>query len=106
MPSDLLLTEAHLGIPAGVVGKLKDLAIRGVRQLHARLRREGPGLQDYLQLSDPAFADLCRKVEGAISDHYPEDLQPHVHPEVNKKGVAVHRLHDPKRPRRDPPKEG
>ena len=91
------LSPAELDIPAPVVNRLGDLAIRGVRQLYARLRREGPQIQRYLQLSDPAFADLYHTVEVAISDHYPQDLQPQAHPEVNKAGVAVQRLGDAKR---------
>jgi hypothetical protein len=103
MTSDRSL--ADLEFPAAVVRKLGDLAIRGVRQLYARLRHEGPGLQHYLQLSDPAFADLCRRVEDAIRADYPEDLHPPVHPRVNKTGVSVYRLRDPKSPRYDPPEE-
>jgi hypothetical protein len=92
-------TLADLDIPAAVVGRLKDLAIRGVRQLYARLKREAPALQDYLQLADATFADFRRRVEDAVRKEYPEDLFAKTHPPVNKQSVAVHRLHDPQRPR-------
>ena len=90
MVSDHLLSE--LSLPTGVPEKLNDLAVRGVRQLYARLRHDGPHLQPYLQLSDPAFAELYRKVEALIGSDYPEDLVQKVHPVVNKGGVAVDRL--------------
>ena len=96
---------ASLRLPAAVERKLKDLAIRGVRQLHARLTQEGPDLQHYLELSAPAFADLCRRVEETIRDDYPEDLQPQAYPNVNKTGVAVERRNDPNRPTFDPPED-
>lgn len=91
-------------IPAAIVSKLGKLAIHGVRQFHARLRQEGPTLRQYLQLSDAAFSDLCRQVEEVIRSQYPLDLSPPAHLEVHKKGVAVHRLRDPKRPKFRPSK--
>jgi hypothetical protein len=102
MVSDILLQDAGLKLAPAAIGRLtRDLAIRGVRQFYARLRREGRDLQEFLELSDFEFAELCRNVEDIIGDRYPEDLQPREHPAVHKQGVAVHRMHDPERPRYD-----
>jgi hypothetical protein len=97
MTADVGLTE--IGIPEASARKLEHLAIRGVRQLFARLQVESDRLQRYLGLSDDQFRELSRRVEGYIQDRHPEDELPHVQPAVNKRGVAVDRLHDPDRPR-------
>ena len=97
MPADHAITD--LSLPGAVLDKLFDLSIRSVRQLYARLRREGRSLQDYLELSDRAFADLLHRVEDIIRRDFPDDLTAQTHPRVSKTGVAVHRLHDPSRPR-------
>jgi hypothetical protein len=90
MGNDLAL--ADLDIPQAVRDKLAELAVGGVRQFHARLRREGPVLREYLKLSPAAFAALSRLVEDVVRKHFPDDLALKIHPAVNKTGVAVHRL--------------
>ena len=97
MVTDVLLSD--VGISAKAVQRLRGLEIRGVRQLYARLQREKAELQRYLQLSDEEFAEVLRRVEARIDSDYPEDARPRIHPDVNKRGVAVDRLHDPTRPR-------
>jgi len=94
--------EVHISgidLPPRCSRKLADLEIRGVRQLYARLQREHTALQQHLGLSDEDFDTLTRQVESVIRSEFPEDALPHVHPPVNKTGVAVNRLHDPARPR-------
>ena len=95
--ADLALAE--LDIPGRISRKLEDLEIRSVRQLYARLRQEDHVLRDYLQLSKEDFSELRHKVEHLIREEHPEDLLPKLHPRVHKRGVAIHRLHDPTRPR-------
>lgn len=97
MTKDLRLS--NIDIPAGARRRLEKLEIRGVRQLFARLQREAGDLQPYLGLSDEDFAALRHTVEAMIDAQYPQDKLPHLHPAVNKKGVAVDRLDDPERPR-------
>jgi hypothetical protein len=97
MPVDLRLSEA--GIPAALARKLEEIAINSVRQLYARLRSDGKTLRVYLGLSDADFDEFYRGVENLISEEYPEDRLPRIHPRVNKSGVAAHRLNDPARPR-------
>jgi len=63
-----------------------------IRQLFARLQNGGDELVDYLELSTEEFANFRRKVEELIRDRFPEDDLPTIHPTVNKRGVAVHRL--------------
>jgi hypothetical protein len=86
---------ADIDLPPPVVDKLKDLAIRSVRQLYSRLRDGGPRLQQYLGLPDPDFGDLQLQIEDVIRADYPEDLRPQVHPPRNKTGVSVPGLRKP-----------
>jgi hypothetical protein len=86
-------------IPPAVSRKLENLEIKSVRQLYARLRDDRGTLRAYLQLSDEEFTRLYRRIENLVRDEYPQDLLPKIHPTVNKSGVAVHRLHDPTRPK-------
>jgi hypothetical protein len=95
MAMDLPLGD--LDIPQPVREKLAALAINGVRQFHARLRRDEPGFRQYLQLSPAGFAVLSHQVEEFIRENFPDDLEAEPHPPVNRSGVAVHRLK--KRPR-------
>ena len=98
MPTDLRLAEA--GVPEAVVEKLEEAAINSVRQLYDRLRGDGGGaLRRYLGLGEADFDQLYRRVEQLVGDEYPEDMLDRIHPKVNKRGVAVHRLNDPARPR-------
>jgi hypothetical protein len=93
------LPLADLDIPQSVREKLAALAIGGVRQFHARLRRDQPGFRRYLQLSQAAFAVLSHQVEEVIRENFPDDLEREPHPPVNRTGVAVHRLKKRPRPR-------
>lgn len=97
MPTDLRLADA--GVPEAVAHKLEDVAINSVRQLYARLRSDGNALRQYLGLTDADFDEFYRRVEKLVGEEYPEDGLPRIHPKVNKRGVAVHRLDDPARPR-------
>ncbi len=90
---------SDLNIPATVLRKLEDIAVVSVRQLCARLRHESAEMQEYLQLSDEEFAGFRREIEDVIQTESPEDTLPRIRPVVNKSGVAVHRLHDPTRPK-------
>lgn len=90
---------SDINIPAELAERLEEVEIRSARQLYARLRHEPQALQAYLQLSDEEFGDFYRRVEDVIKAEYPEDLLPRIRPQVNKKGVAAHRLNDPTRPR-------
>lgn len=86
-------------IPETTRARLNTLEIRTLRQLAARLTAEGNQIQEYLRLSDQKFAALRRRVERLIQGEFPEDALARVHPPVNKRGVAVHRLKDPARPK-------
>ena len=79
--------------------KLEDIEVRSVRQLYARLREDSSTLQGYLKLSDEEFSKLYEKIESLIRNEYPQDMVSRAHPTVNKSGVAVHRLHNPTRPK-------
>jgi hypothetical protein len=93
------LTLADAGMPARITRKLERAAIRSLRQLYDRLRNDSGALRKYLGFSDADFEKFYRSVEDMIRKDYPEDTLPHIHPKVNKRGVAVHRLNDPTRPR-------
>jgi len=86
-------------IPASISKALRELDIRTARQLFARLRSQENELKAYLKLSILDFETLRQKLDNLISENFPEDLLPSIQPTVNKRGVAVHRLHDPTRPK-------
>jgi len=92
---------ADINIPLGISRKLGELEIRSVRQLYSRMRHEDKILRDYLQLSKNDFSELRNKIENLIREEYPEDVPSRINPQVNKTGVAVHRLTDPERPKYD-----
>jgi hypothetical protein len=96
MAEDIKLDRIDF-IPQPILARLIDLEIHTVRQLFARL--QGDELEDYLELSDEEFASFRRKVEELIKNKFPGEDIPRIHPAVNKRGVAVHRLNDSSRPR-------
>lgn len=98
MPQDIKLEDLDI-IPTSIIDKLRGLEIRTLRQLFERLKGEGGELQDYLKLSDEEFSSFRGAVRDLIEEKFPEDSLPHLYPEVNKRGVAVHRLHDTSRPK-------
>ncbi len=104
MPTDRALSD--IDISDRISSKLGELEINGVRQLYSRLLHEANALRTFLRLSPDDFSELRQKVETVVRDEYPEDLLPQIHPQVNKRGVAVHRLNDPTRPRFPRPHRG
>ncbi len=82
-----------------ILTKLLALEIHTIRQLYARLGDQTNELEDYLELSDREFANLRTQVQELIKERFPEDDLPRIYPTVNKRGVAVHRLHDSSRPK-------
>ena len=74
------------------VTKLSDLEIHTVRQLYARLKSNPNELENYLELSQEEFADLRKRTQELIREQFPQDDVPRIYPQVNKRGVAVHRL--------------
>jgi hypothetical protein len=86
-------------IPGPILKGLRDLEINTARQLFARLQSQEQELKEYMQLSTRDFETLRLNLDDLIRKNFPEDLIRRIQPSVNKRGVAVHRLHDTSRPR-------
>lgn len=82
-----------------VADKLGQLEIRTIRQLADRLHRETPELQAYLDLDRRQFIALSEATESYVHTHFPDLAAAAPLPRVHHRGVAVHRLADPTRPR-------
>ena len=80
-----------------VADKLKALEIRTIRQLAARMETDREPLRDYLELDQQSFEGLQSETEALIKSDFPEARR--TWPQVNKRGVAVHRWQDRRRPR-------
>lgn len=98
MTKDIKLNEVTF-ISKPVLKSLGELEINTARQLFARLNSREQELKEYMQLSTKEYETLRRKLHSLISKKFPEDLVPRIHPRLNRRGVAVHRLHDTSRPR-------
>lgn len=98
MTKDIKLNQVAF-ITKPVLKSLGELEINTARQLFARLSSREEELKEYIQLSPKEYETLRRKLHSLISKRFPEDLVPRIHPPVNRRGVAVHRLHDTARPR-------
>lgn len=90
---------AELDLADAVREKLEALEIHTLRQLFARLAGDVEALRGYLALSEPDFAAVRQRVERRIREEFPEDAVPQIRPKVHKRGVAVHRLGEPRRSR-------
>lgn len=98
MQRDIGLGEVDF-VPEAIARRLAELEIHSLRQLHFRLQSEPQALQEFLAVPDEQFKELQTKIDSSIKESFPEDLLPHIYPTVNKRGVPVHRLSDPSRPK-------
>jgi hypothetical protein len=96
MSADLSVQDVKF-IPKPMADKLRALEIRTLRQLAARLEADREPLRDYLGLNEREFEGLRLDTTALVEREFPEERRSW--PRVNKRGVAVHRLQEAKRPR-------
>jgi len=82
-----------------VRSKLQSLEIHTLRQLAARIQSGPDPLERYLELSDEEFRRIRSRVAEEVRKDFREQARPRDFPPVNKRGVAVDRFREPRRPR-------
>ncbi|RMH20977.1 MAG: hypothetical protein D6696_06800 [Acidobacteria bacterium] len=95
---DVPLAEVDF-LPLQVVDDLALLEIRTLRQLGARMRAESEALREYLELDGATWEAIRSQTSSLLAECFPDDGLQRSFPSVNRRGVAVHRLGERRRPR-------